>query len=86
MTSVVDALPQRTRQLFAEVLGAEDPDLLAALASHEEPTNDERLKVVGILADEFARCLRPDSEPTDRGLQVDELAGVFLRRWPAQAT
>lgn len=86
MTSVVESLPTRMRQLFTDVLGAHDPDLLEALTTHEEPTNDERLEVVSILADEFARRLGPDSEPTGRGLQVDELAGVFLRRWPTQAT
>jgi hypothetical protein len=85
MTNVLDSLPSRMRALFAEVIGARNPDLLAALVNHEEPTFAERVKVEDILANEFDHNLRENEEPTDRGIQVDELLGAFLIRWPIQA-
>lgn len=85
MTNVIDSLPSRMRSLFAEVIGARNPDLLAALVNHEEPTSAERVEVEDILANEFDRNLRGNEEPTDRGIQVDELLGAFLMRWPIQA-
>jgi hypothetical protein len=82
MTSVIESLPARMRGLFADVVGAHDPDLLAGLMSHEVPSRDERLAVESIFANEFSNALREDSEPTVRGKQVDEMLGVFLQRWP----
>ena len=85
MTNVVESLPSRMRTLFTEVIGARNPGLLAALMNREDPTSDERAEVENILADEFNSCLRQDWEPTDRGIQIDELLGAFLLRWPVQA-
>lgn len=82
MTNVVESLPERMRELFAEVIGAHNLALLARLMSHDEPTPHERLAVEDILATEFSNALQGDWEPTDRGRRVDEMLGAFLLKWP----
>jgi len=86
MTSVVESLPSRMRALFIEVIGSRNPGLLAALMNHAEPTSSEREQVEDILASEFDLNLRPDEEPADRGIQVDNLLGAFLMRWPIRSS
>lgn len=85
MTNVVESLPERMRELFAEVVGAHDPVLLSSLMSHDEPTLNERLAVEDILATEFSKALQGDWEPTDRGRRVDEILGAFMLKWPINA-
>lgn len=80
--SVVDSLPDAMRELFSEVIGVEDPGLLTALGLTEEASEEQRVRVEGILSKEFTRCLGQDYEPTDRGKAVDDLLGAFLLRWP----
>jgi hypothetical protein len=82
MSNVVESLPSRMQPLFVEILSIRNPDLLAALIDHEEPSRDEREKVEDILATEFSSSLRPDWEPDPRGKRIDELLGAFLMRWP----
>jgi hypothetical protein len=81
MSGVVDSLPAAMRPLFTEIIGAQNPDLLTALESHDEPSTAERVAVHDILSTEFSRNLGPDYEPTDRGKDIDELLGAFLTRW-----
>lgn len=82
MSNVVESLPAQLRPLFVEILRTQNPELLAALMRHEEPSRDERAKVENILAGEFSRSLGSDWEPDARGERVDELLGAFLLRWP----
>lgn len=84
MTSVIDSLPARMRELFADVISAHDSGLLAALMSHEVPSVDEQGVVENILSNEFSSELGEDWEPSDRGKQIDDMLGAFLLRWPIQ--
>ena len=81
MKGVVNSLPSAMRSLFTEVIGARDPELLASLMSHDEPSTAERVEVHNILSTEFSRNLTQDYEPTDRGRQIDDLLGAFLTKW-----
>jgi hypothetical protein len=85
MRNVVESLPVRMRSLFAAVIGAQDPSLLESLMNHEKPSEDQRLMVQRILAEEFARHLGQDDEPTDRGRDIDDLIGAFVMRWPVSS-
>jgi hypothetical protein len=82
VTSVVESLPSRMRPLFVEVIGVHAPDLLVILRSSEEPTQEQREAVEDILANEFGNCVGEDSEPTERGKEIDGMLGAFLIRWP----
>lgn len=84
VSTVIDSLPAEYRQVFVEVLGATDADLLAALLNHDTPSIEEREAVEDILSTEFSNHLRPDDEPTDRGVAIDSVLGAFLTRWPIE--
>ena len=70
--------------IFREVLDQHDPELLQSVLRTANPTLDERERVMDILSDEFARHLRPDYEPTERGKQIDDLLGRFLMQFPIE--
>lgn len=84
MSSVVDSLPREFKSIFVEVVGRRNQDLLQSLASRPEPTRQQRLEVEDILVHEFVLNLRPDDEPTPRGVQIDDALGAFLTRWPIE--
>lgn len=85
VTTVVLSLPESTRPLFEEVVGAHDPRLLGDLKTVDEASRAQRIAVERILSDEFSHELGADYEPTDRGRQIDTLLGQFLLRWPIEA-
>ena len=84
MNEQLAGIPKQLMPLFHEVLGQHDPELLGSVLATGNPSLDERERVEDILSDEFSRNLRPDYEPTERGKQVDELLGKFLRQFPIE--
>lgn len=84
MTDALPGLPGDLMPLFTEVVGREDPALLQSILRTARPNMEERERVEDILADEFSACLRPDSEPTERGKRVDDLLGKFLMQFPIE--
>lgn len=78
MSNVIESLPEGMRTLFSEIVGNVDTELLSALQYAEEPSEEQREAVEGILSDEFTNSLRADYEPTARGTMVDEILGAFL--------
>lgn len=80
--TVVDALPPGQRSLFTDIVGETDPALLSSLQSRQDPTGPQRLAVEEILSTEFSRWLNPDGTPSERAIQIDDLLGAFLLRWP----
>lgn len=84
MSTVIASLPAEHQGVIVEVLRANSPELLTALLSHDVPTRDEREDVEDILSTEFTRHLKPDYEPTERGVAVDNALGAFLLRWPIE--
>lgn len=84
MTNVIDSLPPEHRGIITEVVGEADEALLSALHEQTAPTREQRIRVEGILSNEFSGNLRPDYEPTERGAAVDSALGAFLIRWPIE--
>ena len=84
MTTAVESLPVELRDLFKEVIGNRNRQLLDELLTTEEPNKRQRAAVHEILTGEFSRCLQSDYEPTERGRQIDNLLGAFLLRWPVE--
>ena len=84
MTTTVESLPVEMRDLFEEVIGGRDRQLLEELLAAEEPNERQRAAVHEIVTREFSCNLRADHEPTDRGRQFDNMLGAFLLRWPVQ--
>jgi hypothetical protein len=82
VSNVIDSLPAWGRPLFVEVVGAQDEELMSALLTSAEPGPDQRMAVLDILSGAFCLELQPDDEPTERGVQIDNLLGAFLRQWP----
>jgi hypothetical protein len=82
VNNMIDSLSASERSLFIDVVGAQDEELLSALLASVEPGTEQRRAVLDILSDAFSLELRPDDEPTERGVQIDNLLGAFLLRWP----
>lgn len=84
VSTVVESLPPEMRALFVEVVGVANPALLSELTTGDNASPTQRVAVHEILSSEFARCLQPDDEPTERGRRIDNLLRAFLLEWPVQ--
>jgi hypothetical protein len=84
MSAPLAGIPKQLMPLFHEIVGRVDPGLLESVMSSGNPTLAEREQIEEILADEFARHLHPDYEPTERGKQIDDLLGKFLLQFPIE--
>ena len=82
VSNVVEALPAGLRQVFIEVIGEHDADLLKSLQARSESDAGQRRAVEELLADEFDNNLGPDWEPTQRGRIINDAIEAFLLRWP----
>ncbi len=82
--NVIDGLPAECREVVTDIVGGADEALLNELRTRAEPTLKQRRQVERILGSEFCRNLRPDYEPTERGVAIDNALGVFLLRWPIE--
>ena len=83
MTTVIEGLPEKYREVFTTLLSQRDPELLAALQSQEKPTVAQQDAVIEVLADAFTERFGPGHEPTARGVLIDDALRAFLERWPA---
>lgn len=84
MTNVIDSLPPEFREIVAEVVSGADEVLFSALRTQDSPTRAQRIRVEGILSNEFCQNLQANYEPTERGAAIDNALGAFLLRWPIE--
>jgi len=84
VSTVIEALPRRYREIVVELLADRAPDLLAALRTQAKPTLAQQEAVLEVLVDAFVDHLGPWDEPTPRGALIDDALGAFLERWPAE--
>ncbi len=82
MMNSLNNLTRQSNELITQILKSRNPALLSELMRKREPTHSERLEVLNILSDEFTKNLLPNSEPTQRGRDIDNLLGSFLLLWP----
>jgi hypothetical protein len=81
VTTVIEELPRRFRELIVKLLAERDPDLLAALRTQEKPTLEQQEAVIDVLTEAFVDHLGPGDEPTPHGVFIDDAMGAFLLRW-----
>ena len=68
-------LPVDERALLEDVLGAADPELLAAVERNRVPSSEQAERVMDVLLAAFLNTFDPDSEPTERGKRIDDVPG-----------
>ena len=82
MNSVVDSIPEPLRPTFVEILAKHNAELLRALRTQAEPTDEQREAVDDIFSNELVNELGPGYEPTPQGQQVKRAIEEFWYRWP----
>lgn len=73
-------IPQRLRGLLLEVMAKRQPRLMECLSHDGELTLQvqQRLDMQNSLGDELcATGLRPDDEPNERGMAIEELIDIL---------
>lgn len=78
----IDQLPSDLGSLFREVL-SDSPDLLERFSGDDDPTLQDRERVLAILADQLV-WVRPEWEPTARTVNVEALIDAVVKLWPIE--
>lgn len=73
-------LKPEMEELLTEVLEKSRPDLLKLMPPYREIdlNEEQRDEIIDAVADEFTETgLKPDDEPNERGLRLDDLIGAL---------
>ena len=66
-------------ELLRNVVAARQPELLTLIDNLEGLSNKEIDKLTSLIGDEFMETgLREDSEPNERGLQLEEVIDLLI--------
>ena len=79
MTTAIERVPENWRSLLIDVLGRQEPEVLAILQKEQELTDDQARRGMRALQWEFGNHLGADDEPTALGKEVDDLVDVFIK-------
>ncbi|MHA7653671.1 hypothetical protein ACX9NE_28175 [Mycobacterium sp. ML4] len=82
MSNVLDAIPPEHRAVIEEELSRRNPDLLEALRSTQEPSNEQSRAVVDELIHALSANYGPGHIPNQYGKAVDNAIGAYFLAWP----
>lgn len=82
MSNAVDTFAEPYRATLVEIVGADAPELLAALRETDAPSQDQKEALEQVLLNTFLSELGPDDEPSERGRRASRTIAMIYELWP----